>query len=103
MKRFFLIEVPYVNMTFNVYRDPENPAIYHDSFVPIFILIIWLIVNFVSGASVPPCGVVEIILDVVGAFAIRFLGSSTLSRRVGGTTRPVGRGAGGELGGGTEL
>ena len=39
----------------------------------------------------------EIILDVVGAFAMRFLGSSTLSRRVGGTTRPVGRGAADEL------
>ena len=45
----------------------------------------------------------EIILDVVGAFAIRFLGSSTLSRRVGGTTRPVGRGAVDELGGGTDF
>ena len=50
-----------------------------------------------------PCGVVEIILDVVGVFAIRFFGSSTLSRSVGGTTRPVGRGAADELGGVTDL
>ena len=44
------------------------------------------------------CGIVEIILDVVGVFAIRFRGSSTLSRSLGGTTRPVGRGAADELG-----
>ena len=49
------------------------------------------------------CGDVEIILDVVGAFAMRFLGSSTLSRRVGGTTRPVGRGTADDLGGGVDL
>jgi hypothetical protein len=41
---------------------------------------------------------VEIILDVVGVFAIRFFGASTLSRSVCGTTRPVGRGAADELG-----
>jgi hypothetical protein len=46
---------------------------------------------------------VEIILDVVGVFAVRFFGSSTLSRSVGGTTRPVGRGAADELGGVTDL
>ena len=40
----------------------------------------------------------EIILDVVGVFAIRFFGASTLSRSVCGTTRPVGRGAADELG-----
>ena len=40
----------------------------------------------------------EIILDVVGVFAIRFFGASTLSRRVCGTTRPVGRGGADELG-----
>ncbi len=44
---FSPIAVGYVNMTFNVYGDPENPAIYHDSFIPIFILMIWLIINFI--------------------------------------------------------
>ena len=44
---FSPIAIGYVNMTFNVYRDPENPAIYNDSIIPILVLISWLIINFI--------------------------------------------------------
>ena len=42
-------------------------------------------------------------INNINSYRVSFLGSSTLSRRVGGTTRPVGRGTVDEVGGGTDF
>ena len=44
---FSPIAAGYINMIFNVYGDPKNPAIYNDSIIPILVLIGWLIINFI--------------------------------------------------------